>query len=61
MLRCWNCEPNKRPTFEVLQNELDKMLSAEQRDQYIQINSVDEPYCQMFPAQSNDVCNRSYK
>ena len=57
MLRCWNYEPTKRPTFEVLQNELDTMLSAEQRDQYIQINSVDEPYCQMFPAQSNEVCN----
>ena len=61
MLRCWNCEPTKRPTFEALQNELDPMLSAEQRDQYIQINAVDEPYCQMFPAQSNEVCNCSYQ
>ena len=48
MLRCWNCEPNKRPTFEVLQNELDTMLSAEQHDHYIQINAVDESYCQTF-------------
>ena len=57
MLRCWNYEPQKRPSFEELQNELDSMLSAEQRDQYIQINTVDEPYCQMFPAQSSEVCN----
>ena len=55
MLRCWNYEPDKRPTFEDLQSELDTMLSAEQRDQYIQINTVDEPYCQMFPAQDNEV------
>ena len=55
MLRCWNHEPLQRPTFEQMQNELDTMLSAEQRDQYIQINSVDEPYCQMFPAQNSEV------
>lgn len=54
MLRCWNHEPDQRPKFEELQNELDTMLSAEQRDQYIQINTVDEPYCKMFPAQNSE-------
>lgn len=57
MLRCWNHEPYERPTFEQLQSELDTMLTADQRDQYIQINAVDEPYCKMFPAQSSEVCN----
>ena len=56
MRRCWNHEPTQRPKFEDLQKELDSMLSADQRDQYIQINSVDEPYCKMFPAQSTEVC-----
>ena len=55
MRRCWNHEPTQRPKFEDLQKELDAMLSADQRDQYIQINSVDEPYCKMFPAQSTEV------
>jgi len=57
MLRCWNFDPLRRPKFDELQSELDTMISAEQRgDQYIQISSVDEPYCQMFPAQTTEVC-----
>ena len=57
MMRCWNFEPEQRPAFEDLKNELDTMLSADQRDQYIQINVVDEPYCKMFPAQTSEVWN----
>ncbi|XP_065897318.1 uncharacterized protein [Dysidea avara] len=58
MLRCWNFDPLRRPKFDELQSELDTMISAEQRgDQYIQINNVDEPYCQMFPAQTSEEKN----
>ena len=55
MLRCWNFEPEQRPTFEDLKNELDTMLSADHRDQCIRINLVDEPFCKMFPPQNNEV------
>ncbi|XP_065897347.1 uncharacterized protein [Dysidea avara] len=54
MLKCWQHYPEERPEFHELQKELDAMLTSQQKDQYIEISNVDDPYCQMYPAQEDD-------
>jgi len=54
MLKCWQHYPEHRPGFPELQKELDIMLTSQQKEEYIEINNVDEPYCQMYPAQEGD-------
>jgi len=54
MLKCWQHYPEHRLEFPELQKELDIMLTSQQKEEYIEINNVDEPYCQMYPAQEDD-------
>ena len=59
MLKCWQHYPEERPQFPNLQEELDIMLTSQQKEEYIEINNVDEPYCQMYPAQEDDPVDNS--
>lgn len=39
MLECWNESPLKRPTFSVLRQKVDKLLSAQQSNAYIDLRT----------------------
>ena len=59
MLKCWQHYPEGRPEFPELQNDLDIMLTSQQKEEYIEISNVDDPYCQMYPAQEDDPVDNS--
>lgn len=41
MARCWQTEPNSRPTFSLLEKELGKILEGSVRQQYLKLDDED--------------------
>lgn len=54
MLSCWRANPEDRPSFTDLRNELEKLLEEQGDEQYISVNCADfDDYCALVGNQSS--------
>lgn len=54
MLSCWRANPEERPSFTDLRNELEKLLEEQGDEQYISVNCADfDDYCALVGNQSS--------
>lgn len=57
MLSCWTANPEDRPSFTDLRNELEKLLEEQEDEQYISVNCAEfDDYCALVgnPSSSSE-------
>ena len=62
MLRCWDEQSLRRPTFTALRSEFDSLLLADNKDEYIDLIRIDHTklyYQELFPVANEEGCGKS--